>query len=313
MAVISGGRPALKQRVTARNLPSLVAAGLSDVEWVVRSDQVDGYERDDHPVNVYPVDWADRYAREHWRHPSAVFVPGGFHGAFPGREWVMRSAETRGFDAVLQLDDNILNLGLINSQRPALRAGLSAGAMCALLVEFAASTNVAMCGAQLSQVPPTRLKTIRPGFPYSAFVEKTGPGRLPYHGPFEDDIMQAMEYGLHGGPARTTGVVEAMKYSKEYTSGSGMRRHYDATRGLEIARRYPANVTLKITRRTSSPRDRSRGVRHLLTTRGFTPVRVTDRDRFLAAEHELWAAVDRALALQRQSDRDKIRQRSERE
>jgi hypothetical protein len=308
--VITGGRPLLESRPTRKILAQLTLGGFTDIEWVLRADHVEQYERDDYPLNSYPVSWANEYAKKHWRHPTAVFEPGGFHGAFTGREWAMRSGEERGFDAVLQLDDNITLMGLMNCTRPTYREAMDPATMVRLLAELTDCTTAAMCGMQLNSVPPVKVQTIRPGYPYSCFIEKTGPGRMPYFGPYEDDIMHALDYGLNGGPLRTAAVVEGLVYLKESKSGTGMRKHYDASRGLEIARRYPNNVSLKVSRRTSGPVDKSLGVRHFLRTRGFTPVRVTDRDRFLAAEKQLHDGITQAIQLQRASARAKTAKRA---
>jgi hypothetical protein len=308
VCVITGGRPSLDERVTRTHFESLHAAGFEHIEWVLREDHVDAYERDEHALNVYPLDFANSYARAHWRHPNA-FEPNGFMGAFAGREWAMRTAEQRDFDFVLQLDDNVKRLGLLNADRPAYRAALDGGSMLALLVDFAKCTNAAVLGAQLSSVPPDRVKTIRTGYPYSVFVERVA-GRMSYFGPFEDDIMHALDYALYGGPDRTAALVEAMRYTKDSRSMTGMRKHYDAQRGVEIARRYPRNVQLRVTRRTSSVSDKSKGVRHILNTRGFTPVRITDAELFADAERRLHAAVREAVALRRRHDRAKIRERA---
>jgi hypothetical protein len=122
--------------------------------------------------------------------------------------------------------------------------------------------------------------------------------------------MHALEYGLHGGGGRTAGVVEVMRYLKESGSTTGMRKHYNAHRGLEIARRYPDNVTLRVSRKTSSPNDTARGVRHFLKTKGFTPIRVTDPARFIAAERRVRDAVAEAQHNKVAWDRAKIRKRA---
>lgn len=294
VCVITAGRPRLDERPTHRLFPTLRAAGFADIEWVIREDHAKAYEHDGTPVNTYPVAWADGYARAHWRHSMTMYEPGGFHGAQTGREWAMRTAEERGYDAVVQLDDNVLSLGLIDSKQPAYASALGGGDMLALLVELSAATNVRMLGAQLSSAPPTKLPTVRVGYPYSVFVEKCGPGRMPYYGPFEEDIFQALAYALHGSPAMTAGLAPAMTYYKEYRSMSGGNRPaYHHGRGVELARLYPANAQLRVGRRTSAPiRGQSEmGVRHFLNSRGFTPVRVTDRARFAAAEEALHTAI----------------------
>jgi hypothetical protein len=312
VAIITGGRPSLAERITARHLPSLQAAGFPDVEWVVREDQAAGYEPDAHPFNTYPVAWADSYARTHWRHPVARWEAGGFFGAFTGREWAMRTAEERGYDAVLQLDDNVKLLGLVTCTRPVSREVMDPGEMLSLLREFAASTNVSMLGAQLNSVPPQgKVKIIRAGYPYSVFIEKCGPGRMPWYGPYEDDVMHALEYALNGGPGRTAGVVELMRYIKDHGSKTGMRKHYDNTRGLELPRRYPNNASLKVSRSTSSPKQTNgtRSVRHVLNTRGFTPVKVTDPARYAEATAALTAGVAEYQSRLRRAHKVKMRKR----
>lgn len=312
VAIITGGRPALDARPTRQYVESLRAAGFSDIEWVIRSDHTRAYEQDDLSMNVYPVEWASEYARAHWRHPTAVWEPGGFFGAFPGREWAMRSAEERGYDAVLQMDDNVETIGFLNSTQPAYRAALPAGDVLSILTDLALSTNSYMTGAQLNSVVPEGLVSIiRPGYPYSVFVERTGPGRMPYHGPFEDDIMHALEYALHGGPNRTAAVVDVIRYNKEHKKRTGgMRTKYGADRGLEIANRYPNNVRIRVSRKSSSPRDTERGIRHFLTTKGFTPIRVTDLDLFRDAEARLQAGLREAAHLKREQDARKIARRA---
>lgn len=314
VSIITGGRPALDDRPTRRFVDSLQAEGYTDMEWVIRSDHASAYERDTLPLNVYPVDWATAFARSHWRHPTAVHQPGGFFGAFPGREWAMRSAEDRGYDAVLQMDDNVDVIGLLSAHQPALRGAVAPGRLLHLLIELALSTNSHMTGAQLNSVPPKALvTTVRPGYPYSVFVEKTGPGRMPYYGPFEDDIMHALEYARHGGPNRTAAVVDVIRYNKEHKARTGgMRSQYDATRGLEIANRYPDNVRIGMGPRTSGSKDSARGVRHFLNTKGFTPVLVTDPDRFAAADAALRQGVADALEAKREWDRGKIARRANR-
>lgn len=293
VAVITGGRPKLSDRPSRRLFESLSTLG--DIEYVVREDQALDYEDDPGvPLNVYPVSWADRYARTHWRHPRAEFKPGGFHGAFTGREWAMRTAEERGYDLVLQLDDNVVQFGPLDASRTHYyRDILQPADSIRVMIELALSTNLAMFGAQLSTIQPQPVTVpLRPGFPYSVFLEKTGPLRMPYYGPFEDDIMHAMEYGLNGGPARTVGLTPVITYGKESTSKTGMRRHYNASRGLELVRRYPRNAQLVESRSSSSPLSKGRGIRHMLNTRGFAPIRITDRPRYEQAYADLSHLVD---------------------
>jgi hypothetical protein len=292
IAVITGGRPLLSDRPSRRLFSSLSTLG--DIEYVVREDQASGYEPDPlAPLNIYPVSWADQYACTHWRHPRATFQPGGFHGAFTGREWAMRTAEERGYDLVLQLDDNILWFGPVDATRTAhYRDIIQPADSIKVMMEMALSTNLSMFGAQLTAVQRRGDSPVaRVGFPYSCFLEKTGPGRMPYYGPFEDDIMHAMEYGLNGGPGRTAGLTQAITYYKEAKSKTGMRKHYNPERGLELARRYPNNARLIEGPGSSSPTAIGRAIRHQLNTKGFTSVQITDRPRFEQARADLGSLV----------------------
>src|SRR3546814_7832871 len=84
-------------------------------------------------------------ARTHGRHPRAVCEPGGFHGAFTGREWAMRTAEERGYEAVLQLDDNVTQFGPIDATRTTYYRDIVQPAdSVRVLVEIAMSTNLWM-------------------------------------------------------------------------------------------------------------------------------------------------------------------------
>lgn len=313
-AVVTGGRPRLQDRMTAAFFDDLRLHGF-DVEWVLREDHVADYETDETPQNVYDLGWANGYARAHWRHPVTRFEPDGFHGAFTGREWAMKTGEERGYDAVLLLDDNVKYIAPVHAQMVECRAVMGPGRMLRTLADLCLSTTARMCGAQLNSVPlSTNVKVLRPGYPYSVYVERTGPGRLPYFGPFEDDIMHALDYALHGGPNRTAAVSDPLRYVKTSVkqNAGGMRGHYTGQRGLEIARRYPANVRLKVSRSTSSPADKTgaRGVRHILSTKGFTPVRIVEPDLYAKAAEAVRQATLDATANRRAVARKKIRDRS---
>lgn len=307
VAVISGKRPLLRQRPTAKILPGLPWHCV----WFVREDQANEYEPDGNEIHAYDTDWASEYARAHWRHPKAEWEHGGFHGAFTGREAAMRYAEEHGYGYVVQLDDNISEMGYRDSNRQRLRA-LADPATCLLhLTLLAQSTNAHMVGAQLNASAPDKIRLLRNGFPYSCFTEKTA-NRQPWYGPFEDDIMHAMEYGLHGGPQRTVAITDAIRYTKPGVASKrdGMRGHYDNSRGLELPRRYPDNARLTVTRRTLSNSDKAKGVRHILKTTGFTPVRVTDRTIYDATISEMKRILDECQTEMRRVNQDKIRRRA---
>lgn len=91
VAIISGGRPELKQRATARLLAPLKNAGIKHIAWIVSEKDAPQYETDEYPIETYSTEWAYNYAAAHWMKPTKP-NPGDFLGAFPGREWACRLA-----------------------------------------------------------------------------------------------------------------------------------------------------------------------------------------------------------------------------
>lgn len=309
VAVITGGRPRLEDRTTSRYLPALKAAGY-DTIWVTREDQAGPYEPDGNPIETFTLDWANKYAKTHWRHPVEEFIPGGFHGAFTGREWAMRLGQSRGYDAVIQLDDNIKDIGPVEASRTTFNKHVTHVEMFQLLAELAFSTNVSLLGMQLNSIPtPPNPKLIRVGYPYSAFIEKTGPLRLPYYGPFEDDIMHALDYGLGKAPT-TAALIEVFKYVKHSGGNNGMRSRYNNTRGLGLLRQYPNNVTLRPGRRTSSTAETERGFRHYLNTKNFTPIHITNPTRYTQASNQITTITNNCITTFHQDTRNKMTTRS---
>src|SRR3546814_15854370 len=89
-----------------------------------------------------------------------------------------------------------------------------------------------------------------------------------------------------------------------------MRKHYNPERGLELVRRYPNNARLIEGPASSSPTAKGRGVRHHLSARGFTPVRVEDMVRFAAAREDLSRLVAVSRERQDLEARKKIAKRA---
>lgn len=312
VSIISGGRPKAKERPSNSFARDFADTFGWDVETVVREAHAEEYEPDGFPLNVYSEEWAADYARGHWKHPSFEYEEGGFYGAFTGREWAMRSAEERGYDLVLQMDDNIVKMGIEETTSPA-RFEVPYTEWMHLIAEVAMSTNASLLGLNLDSVPPGEARPLlRPGYPYSCFFEKVSPSRPAYFGPFEDDIMHALDYSTSPLP-HTAAVMPHFKYLKESRSKSGMRSKYGSHRGLGLVKHYPAHAKLKVSRSTSAPmrgETQPKAVRHILNTRGFTPVKVTDRDRYLAAESQLIEKIERFKEARRRVRQAKWKQRS---
>jgi hypothetical protein len=290
--VISGGRPALAQRSTARLLPAL-AGVTADPVWLVRDDQAAEYERDRWELAVYPLAAAEEYAAAHWTAPEP-YRPGAFLGAFTGREWACRLAEERGCWAVLQLDDNLACLYAftgygICAELVTEHGGL--GLYADILTAVTLATNSRMTGAALDSVPrDARVvrQVARAGFPYSLFIERTGPGREPWHGPTEDDILHAWQYAVRADTA-TAAVLTPLGYHKENTARTGMRAHYDHGRAAGLQRAAPEMASIQVLARHSNGRGEPR-VFHRMT-----PAAIRRRAPLTVTNPALYGAVADAL------------------
>jgi TET-Associated Glycosyltransferase len=313
-AVISGGRPQLRQRPVARLLRDLHGV-TADPVWVVMDKDAAGYEEDGHEISVYSRTWAEDYAAGHWTALSPP-EPGGFLGAFPGREWACRLAEERGCWAVLQLDDNITRLNYLRTSSACMRivdfcGGL--GMFADVLAAVTLSTNGRMTGAFLSSVAPTAysLKVSRTGFPYSLFLERTGPGREEWHGPFEDDITHAYQYGSSAGQD-TALVVPVLQYTKESSSRTGMRGTYGHDRAVSLQRMFPETARVNVRKTHSNGLGKPRVFHTMIPGAIRTPMIITDHDLYGRVTAYLENMGRELGEMRRQDNRAKINRRAAR-
>jgi hypothetical protein len=282
--VITGGRPALTVRKTARLLPDLHGV-TADPVWVIRDDEAPGYQPDGHEVVTYERGWAEQWSADHWF--DVLPRPAGFTGIHPAREWACQEAERRGCWAVLMLDDNIKLLSVFAGYGHAIRVAERHGRLALftdLLAAVTLSTNSAFTGGQLQAVNPLEEAHIfaRTGFPYSIYVEQTGPGREPWLGPWEDDILHAFQYGAEGTDA-TAAVVVPLRYQKDHQVSGGNHAWYDGRRAAGLQRVVPHGA--RITAQKSFANGRGGGrVYHTMTPDAIrTPLAVTDPGLFRAA------------------------------
>lgn len=310
VAIISGGRPTLAERATAKWIKSLQAAGFT-VVWVVSEKDAAGYERDDCEVVTYSVDWAYEYAKEHW---MRVEPPehGGFHGAFVGREAACREAERRGCWGVMQLDDNIVDLDFFHRGRASKKMLSKLGQMglfANLLGGCALSTNCMTVGAQLSAIRYREHDTlVRPGFPYSLFVEKVGEGREEWYGPYEDDITHSFQYGDRADGV-TAGVMPMLSYLKESKSKSGMRAKYDHTRSVQLQRMMPQGADIKVMATKANGRGGPRVFHKMQAGAVRNPVIVHDQELFGRVKKKIEENAAEWLQFERALNREKLVER----
>ena len=311
VAVISGGRPELARRPVSTHLPDAAAAGVRDVVWSVSDRDADDYERDAFDLSVYPRAWAEEYAAAHWMNPEP---PGEFLGAFPGREWACREAERRGCWAVLQLDDNIDWLYFLRGTNWSKQFVYERGGMGLFLDLFAGimlSTNARTVGAQLDAVAPSSKQAsivARPGFPYSLFLERVGPGREEWFGPFEDDITHSLQYGSRWDGA-TAAVMPTLHYKKEMGGKTGMRAHYNETRALQLQRLFPQAAKINVRATRSNGRGEPR-VFHTMPAGAIrNPLVVRDPDLYGAVRARLQGLSEEWYPGEVEANRDKVRRR----
>lgn len=313
VAVVSGGRPKLADRPTHKFLSALSSAGVRDIVWSVSDVDAPGYESDGHELAVYPRQWAVEYAADHWMQ-STPPQPDAFLGAFPGREWACREAERRGCWAVLQLDDNIIRLGMMRgtaSGRKIIAATGGLGLFVDLFAAVALSTNARTVGAQLYAVVLHRSdwKVARTGFPYSCFLERVGNGREPWFGPFEDDITHSFQYGTRADGV-TTALMPILLYDKEPRSKSGMRAHYNNERSVQLQRMFPESARIGVRATHANGRGTPRIFHSMARNAIKNPLVVRDPILFGRAKDRMAELADMWREAEAQSSRDKILRRT---
>lgn len=312
VAVISGGRPKLSERCVRNWLGGLREYGVHDVVWIVRENHAAGYEHDPNAEIVsYSEDWAYEYAREHWMHLDPP-EPGGFFGAFPGREWACREAERRGCWGVLQLDDNINRMGIPKCSGAGMNVARSHGGMTLyadLLGAVTLSTNGRTVGGSLASVPKVQRQIARPGFPYSLFIERVGAGREEWYGPFEDDITHGYQYGCRGD-GDTSLLVPLLRYGKESKSKSGMRGKYDATRAVQLQRIFPESAKINIRKAASNGRGGPRVFHTMLNDAIRNPLQIRDEALFSRVKDTMRDLVVEWQTTQLESNRAKVFRRT---
>lgn len=312
VAVITGGRPKLAQRHTRRHLPELKKAGFTNICWVVAEHDAPQYERDEYDLAIYPTQWAHDYAAAHWMSTDPVPPPGGFVGAFAGREWACLEAERRGCWAVLQLDDNIASLSVARGSKAGCEVVRNNGGLALyadLLAATTAATNGRMVGAQLCAVPEVRIQTARPGFPYSLFIEQVGQGREHWYGPFEDDITHAFQYGTRYDGA-TAAIMPLIQYQKEHKSKSGMRGKYNHKRALQLQRIFPQSAKINVRKTHSNGRGQPR-IFHTMTAGSIrNPLVVKNKALYRRVNDRLAGVMEEWAGLNQHYNQQKIRARA---
>lgn len=316
VAVVSGGRPALKDRPTARFLPALAEAGVAEILWSVREDEAASYERDGYRLLTYSTDFAREYAEAHWTAPD-VPVANGWYGGIAGREAACREAERRGCWAVLFLDDNIDWLCFLRGTEWSKRTVMARGGMALfldLLAGVALATNGRLVGAQLDAVSPSSKQAsviARPGFPYSLYVEVMGEGREDYFGPWEEDILHALQYGNRADGV-TALVMPSLHYKKNTSSKvGGNRSKYGPAvqRAVPLQRLFPQAAKVNVRATHANGRGEPRIFHSMPPGSIRNPLIIRDPERFARVRDRLQGMAEEWFDGELEANRDKVRRR----
>src|SRR5215831_11901994 len=269
---ISGNRPALRDRKTARFLGSLVGV-TADPVWLVRDDRAGGYDRDGFEVATFPADWAEEFAAGHWIGDVPYAGPGGFLGCFTEREAAVLLA------AVTLATNSKMTGASLDAVHPSSQVGVfaRAGFPYSLFIERADREDE----------------------------------RLPYFGPIEEDILHAYQYGS-GADDATAALVLPLHYRKDMSVGGGMRPGYaDHKRTVGIQRVAPDAVKLGVRAKHANGRGGPR-VFHTLRPWAWTPLAVYDEPLYLAAADVMREVAGEVMAEHRENCAAKVARRAER-
>jgi hypothetical protein len=314
VAVVSGGRPLLKQRPTRRFLDAFDTAfggfGCHGPVWVVSSHEAHMYEQDGHEMVVFDRDWAVDYAQTHWSRPELP-GPDAYLGACVNREWACIEAEKRGCWGVLMLDDNIVRLAYPRGAKAAIEIARRMGGLAGfgdLIAGVTLSTNGWMVGANLDAVISSTPIIARAGFPYSVFIARTGPEREHWIGPVEEDIIYAYQYGSRPD-GTTAAMLPLLRYMKEHKQGGGMRPLYDDKRALQLQRMFPESAKMNIRKTRANGKGGPRVFHTMLPGAIRNPLRVHDPELFGRVKKRMEDLLIEWHALAKEMNRQKVEAR----
>ena len=204
IAEISGKRPGTaKQRPTERFE--------SQHDWVIISNNSEGYETDKPIINV-PDDYREWYCANIKNSDNAWYAP-------MNRSYAIKWARENGYDYLVQLDDNIKfleltyaekNNGVTKRYRKQTKDKMLDDFIC-MFVAVLKNTNAVMVGCNLAGIGTPDMSLLTERYCYSIFGLDLK--RCPdiFHGDFEDDIEFRLKCRQMGLPVVQ---VQPMRYSK---------------------------------------------------------------------------------------------------
>lgn len=198
-------------------------------DHLIISNNADGYETD-WPIVMVPDEYVEWYKANVKTSDNAWYAP-------MNRSYAIRYARERGYDYLVQLDDNIIYLELaymsdgkdgytrryrVQSQTEMLDDFI--GMLCTVLD----NTNAAIAGCDLRAVSPAQIY-LSERFCYSFFALNLRCCPDIYHGDFEDDIEFRLKCAEMGAPSVMVCPCRYGKTGQNYNKDeTGNRAAYTA-------------------------------------------------------------------------------------
>lgn len=246
IAEISGKRPGTaKQRPTERFE--------SEHDWVIISNNSEGYETDKPIINV-PDDYREWYCANIKNSDNAWYAP-------MNRSYAIKWARENGYDYLVQLDDNIKALeiaytvtdGNITKRYRIRKPDSMLDGYISVFIEVLKNTNAVMVGGQLAGIGTPDSCLLAERFVYSFFALNLKHCPVVFHGDFEDDIEYRLKCSQMGFPVLQVQPLRYSKVGQQKTKDlSGCRAEYlkaGLKRGEHMTRLYPDVYSCRMTRK----------------------------------------------------------------
>lgn len=249
IAEISGKRPGTaKQRPTERFE--------SEHDWVIISNNSEGYETDKPIINV-PDDYREWYCANIKNSDNAWYAP-------MNRSYAIKWAREHGYDYLVQLDDNIksLSIDIYNEQGGIVKRYRRDGInmfddFISMFAVTLSNTNASMVGCELQGVGIQKgAPFLRERYVYSFFALNLKICPDIFHGDFEDDIEYRLKCRQMGLPVLQICPLKYGKTSQGHDKDlTGCREEYlkaGLKRGENMSALYGDVYSCKMTDKTKS-------------------------------------------------------------
>ena len=249
IAEISGKRPGTSKHRPTEKLES-------QHDWVIVSNNSEGYETDKPIINV-PDDYREWYCANIKNSENAWYAP-------MNRSYAIKWARENGYDYLVQLDDNLIKLEICYYEdsskiRRRYRIVNKPGMLdeyIRMFVTVLENTNAAMVGCQLNGIGTPDMDFLNERFVYSIFGLKLKECPDVFQGDFEDDIEYRLKCRQMGLPVVQVSALRYGKTSQRYNKDlSGCRAEYlkaGLKRGEHMSKLYGNVYSCKMAHKRAS-------------------------------------------------------------